>query len=235
MSDQLSLAERILPQSAQFDTAAVQIMGSLRVAIPAIVQSFDSQKQTVTVAVAILDKLRIGGQQMDVDPGIIADIPISMPRAGGFSLTLPVQAGDECLLVFADGCIDAWHQNGGKQARISGRRHDLSDAFAILGPWSQPRVIANYSTTAAQLRSDDGQTVIEIGAGEVTIKANTVNVQAQTANVTASQKVEINGSAGVDITGAGQVKIDGIHWSTHVHTGGTIMPGSITGPPEEAP
>ncbi len=217
----LSLTDRLLPDNAADEQSTQQLLGDIKVAIPAIVQSFDATKQTVTVKCALLEKVVLKGSLTDIDVGLIADVPIIMPRAGGFSLTLPVAVGDECLLVFADGCIDAWFQSGSQQSRIDGRRHSLSDAFAVLGPWSKPRDLASYSTTAAQLRSDDGNTVIEVGAGEITIKANNVSVQAQ--------QVTVAGSTNVHITGAGNTTIEGKNFLAHTHSG-VQAGGGITGP-----
>jgi hypothetical protein len=84
------------------------------------------------------------------------DVPVIFPRGGGCTLTFPVKAGDECLLIFADRCIDFWWQNGGVQKPVDLRMHDLSDAFAIVGPQSQAHKISGISTSAAQLRTDDG-------------------------------------------------------------------------------
>ena len=64
---------------------------------------------------------------------VLQDVPIVWPSGGGVTLTLPVAAGDECLLVIADRCIDAWWQSGGVQLPMDSRAHDLSDAFAIVG------------------------------------------------------------------------------------------------------
>lgn len=221
MTDMLSIAERLLPASAANAATAAQLSAEIRVAIPGIIQSFNATNQTVVVQPALLENIRINGVQQSVNLGLIADVPVVMPRAGGYSLTLPVAAGDECLLVFADGCIDAWFQSGGQQSRIDGRRHSLSDAFAILGPWSNPRDLASYSVAAAQLRSDDGTTYVEVGAGEVTIKANNVSVQAQ--------QVTVAGSTNVHITGAGNTTIEGKNFLTHTHSGVTAG-GGVTGP-----
>ncbi|ALD79411.1 Phage-related protein [Citrobacter portucalensis] len=85
-------------------------------------------------------------------------------------LTFPVNPGDECLLVFSDRCIDFWWQNGGVQEAVDPRQHDLSDAFAIVGPQSQTRKISGISTTTAQFRSDDGSTYFEINPDTKKIK-----------------------------------------------------------------
>jgi hypothetical protein len=186
------------------------------------VQSFDAQKQTVTVQVAItervLDKNNI--PQPTKIP-VLTDLPICLPRAGGFALTMPIQAGDEGLAVFGDTCIDGWYQLGGVQNQVEIRRHDLSDGFFIPGVWSQPNVIADYSTEAAQLRSIDGNTVIEVGSGEVTIKATNVTVQAEQVNVTGSESVTISGN--------NQTTVDGVNFKEHTHSGVTAG-GGVTGP-----
>lgn len=221
MTDTLTLVERLLPDSAANNANARQLSAATRVALPAIVQSFNATTQTVVVRPALLENVRIAGAQQNVDLGLIADVPVLDYRGGGFSLTLPIQPGDECYLLFADGCIDAWFQSGGVQARIDGRRHSLSDAIAIFGLGSAPRALASYSATAMQLRSDDGLTVVEVGAGEVTIKATTVNVQGQTVNVT--------GSTNVAISGNDQTTIDGVNFLEHTHDGVTAG-GGVTGP-----
>src|SRR5208283_486773 len=124
------------------------------------IQSFNATAQTAVVRCAIMESIKINNigvnslpanlppREWQVQIPLLVDVPVVMPRAGGFEITLPVTAGDECLVIFADLCIDAWWQNGGVQARMDKRRHDFSDGFAILGPWSQPRVLTNYQTNA---------------------------------------------------------------------------------------
>jgi hypothetical protein len=85
---------------------------------------------------------------------------------------LPVKNGDECLVIFADMCIDAWWSNGGIQNQIERRRHDLSDAICIPGIWSQKKKISGYSTTSAQLRTEDGSQKIDISPSNITISGN---------------------------------------------------------------
>ena len=153
------------------------LSNNLRVAIPGIVQSFDPEAQTVTVQPAIRERIRNPDLTFShVALPLLVDVPIVVPRAGGFSLTLPVAKGDECLVMFGDMCIDSFWENGGIQNQPDKRRHDLSDGIAILGIWSQPRVLSGYSTTAAQLRTDDGSTYVSVTPGEIDLVATTVKV-----------------------------------------------------------
>lgn len=145
----------------------------LRVAMPGIIQSFDPVEQTVTVQPTIKERI-IGpdGTVSMVTIPLLLDVPISFPRAGGFTLTMPINVGDECLVVFADMCIDAWWSQGGVQVQAEKRRHDLSDGFAILGISSQPRRMTSYSTTSAQLRTEDGSQCIDISQSGIDLRGN---------------------------------------------------------------
>lgn len=153
------------------------IATNIRVAIPGIVESFNATTQTVTVQPAIREKIRNPDLTSTMAKlPLLVDVPIVLPRAGGFSLTLPVQKGDECLVVFADMCIDGWWSLGNVQNQPDKRRHDLSDGFAVLGTWSQPRKISNYDTTSARLQTDDGQTYISLKPGEIDLNATSVKI-----------------------------------------------------------
>lgn len=169
----------VLPNNQEelYRTLMDTISANIRVAIPGIIQAFDPVEQIVSVQPAVRERIRNPDLSYSwVKLPILLDVPIVIPRAGGFALTLPPKQGDECLIVFGDMCIDGWWKYGGIQNQPDKRRHDLSDGFAILGTWSQPRVLSNYATDAAQLRTDDGQTYISIRPGEIDIVAATVKV-----------------------------------------------------------
>lgn len=133
-------------------------------AMPGIVQSVDLTKMTCVVQLAIQG--RFEDQQgnlnwLNISP--IQDVPIVFPSAGGFTITFPIAAGDEVLVVFASRCIDAWWQSGGYNNKaLEFRMHDLSDGFAIPGPKSQPKKISSISSTETQFRNDAGDTYISI-------------------------------------------------------------------------
>jgi hypothetical protein len=107
----------------------------------------------------------------------IQDVPIIMMRVPGWSITFPITEGTECLLIFADMCIDGWWQNGGINAQFDRRRHDLSDAFALFGPWSQPNNLSNYSQSSLQIRSDDQSVLIDLAATVATVQAPNVIIK----------------------------------------------------------
>ena len=170
----LTVNERVQDHDEMYRRMTENSVYDLRVAAPGIIQSFDPATQTATVQLAIREKINIDGNVSDEEIPVLPDIPVFMPRAGGYCLTMPISAGDECLVIFGDSCMDAWWQSGGVQNQVEKRRHDLSDGYALVGIWSQPRVISGYSASSAQLRTDDGGTVIDLRPGLITHTATQV-------------------------------------------------------------
>ncbi len=136
---------------------------NLRVALPGIIQAFDSETVTAVVqpAVRYINSGDEGKQTTHFYPQLV-DVPVIFPRGGGCTLTFPVKEGDECLVIFADRCIDFWWQSGDVQEPADDRMHDLSDAFVIVGPQSQAQKIGAISTSAVEIRSKDGATKISL-------------------------------------------------------------------------
>jgi hypothetical protein len=141
---------------------------------------FNAELQTVSVQPTIQEVILKDAIRTPTTLPILDDVPFVIPRAGGWSLTLPIAIGDECIVVFQDMGIDNWWQSGGVQPQPDGwlYRHDIGDAVAIFGVTSNPRALAGYSTTSAQLRSDDQTVIVDLSETGVTITAPTVNIMA---------------------------------------------------------
>lgn len=181
------LSVRLGDENEVLEQRLEKLSNRIRVACPGIVQSFDSTKQTVTVKLAIREMVSLEGNPYEnLEIPILQDVPIYMPRAGNFVLTMPVTVGDECLVVFGDNCIDGWWESGKVSNQLDYRRHDLSDGFAIIGPWSQPRKINSYSTDSAVLRNLNNNSYIEVRDNDINI------VTPMKVTVTAGSEVEVN-------------------------------------------
>jgi hypothetical protein len=192
-----NISEIINSEDEFYRSYGENLKNVLRVACPGIIQSFDPIEQTVTVQPAIREDLRQDDMSKEwTQLPLLLDVPIYFPKAGGYSLTMPIERGNECLVIFLDSCMDAWWAYGGVQNQIEKRRHDLSDAIALVGLWSQPHRITNYSTNSCQLRNDSGTAYIELKDKNINIVADKVNISAK------------NGIA-----------LDNISWDEHTHTG----------------
>lgn len=236
--------ERIASQEEIDEKRGEDIASQIRCAMPAIVTKVNLEAQTVEV------KLALQGKVGDEDGGIsfvqypiLPDVPIVWPRAGGFALTFPVKVGDECLVVFADRCIDAWWQSGGVQKPMDERMHDLSDAFAIFGTTSQPKRLPSVKNNAVELRDDDRANWISLRQGSLDINIEgettvhcadaTVNVDGQTTlncpTNTINGDVLINGQLTVSktIIGQGGFVISGGSGATCTVTGSIETTGDV--------
>ena len=162
-------------------------MKDLHVCLPGIIQSFDPTAQTVTVQPAVKMKtVREEGGESSVQyvnmPPII-NVPVVIPYAqgAGLLLTLPIRAGDECMLVFADRAIDNVAEFGGVQpppivpveGTTTPRAHHLTDGICIPGFIARPKAVPDYNTENIELRDRDRKTYISLGPSGITITDGT--------------------------------------------------------------
>lgn len=193
---------------------------TLRVAIPGIVTEVNYAAQTVSIQPTIREKIEMDGTYKWVELPILINVPFFVYSGGGYCVTLPVSPGDECLVVFADSCIDAWWQSGGVQNQVERRRHDLSDGMAIVGFRSQVHTVPEYSGDSVQVRTEDGGTFIDLKPGQVTINANV--------QINGNLSTSGNAQTGGNHTVTGTLKAGGINMNTHTHRGDS---GGSTGAP----
>lgn len=183
----ISLPERLKVGNEHVKKSFDNYDFDLRCASPGIIVSFDANTQTAEIQLTVTERIKIDGVESVEKVPILPDVPIIIPQIKGYSLTFPIEPGDECLVIFSDTCFDAWFQSGGIQNQMSLRRHDLSDGFAIVGVKSQPNVIPNYSTSSVQLRNNVGTNFFELSASSARM-------------VFGSSEIKLS-SSGVDITG----------------------------------
>lgn len=204
------------------------------------VVSFNAMLQEVTVQIAFqqVTSTAPDGTQTLAQYPLLLNVPVYFPSGGGFTLTFPVAAGDECILLFNDRQIDNWLATGaGKPPNIA-RAHDLSDGIALVGLRNNTRALGGVSTGTAQLRSDNGETYVEVaGGGIVNVVAPTkVKFTTPIFEITGILDVQNLGSSSTpctvngDITTNGDVIASSVSLVNHVHS--DVQSGSSdTGPP----
>jgi hypothetical protein len=132
---------------------------------------------------------------------LFKDIPIITLQGGGTYLSMPVKAGDYCLLLINERCFDDWYHGGDFAPPLEKRMHDYSDAFAIVG--------INPLSSAISIPTDmaffDGDLKIN---GDLTIDGNlTINGDADVSGKITADEVE----------SSGDVVAGGISLKTHTH------------------
>lgn len=170
-----SIAEMTGDSSSPYRVLMEAVSAAIRVAMPGKIISFDPLTQTAQVKPMLADKIQLVGAEQYVWPPVLPDVPVLFPRGGDFAITLPVAAGDACLLIFADSCIDGFMQTGAETAPAELRRHDMSDALAIVG-LSAGEPLKDYHAGALQIRSLTGTSKITMSADSITINAETITI-----------------------------------------------------------
>lgn len=190
-----------MDRKERIDNLQVSLLSALQgwqkdlwTALPGIIQSFDPVKKTCEVQVSIQARqtnLQTGAFSWVTLP-LLVDCPVFFPSGGGYTLTFPLELGDECLVVFASRCIDAWWQSGNVDIQAVMRMHDLSDGFVFAGISSVPKVQPDISTNSVQLRNNAGNVYIEIQETTVNIiTPGLVNIECENALVTASDEAKV--------------------------------------------
>lgn len=231
----MDLRERINDDEEMIRSAIEQHMSRMWTSAPARVLSFDpgGAGKAPTVSLQITTKGFIkqpDGTQKAVDLPVLQSVPVHFPSGGGMNITFPIAVGDEGMVTFTSRSPDSWQQSGGDQQPPDAAMHSLSNGYFQPGLRANPRAIPNISTTQTEIRSDDGNTKASFsGAGGIGLSTD------QQVNIAAANGVSITGGAGnVTFTGTmivvGEIILNGIHLSTHKHTGVVPGGGNSTGP-----
>lgn len=118
-----------------------------------------------TVDVQILHKMKDKSDprvQKLRDYPLLQQVPFVVLGGGDSRITFPIKAGDNCLLLFCDYEIDRWWDTGEPLPATYDRKHNISDAFALIGVHSMADLIQGYSNyVRLQYSSSSGITIGE--------------------------------------------------------------------------
>lgn len=128
-----------------------------------IIQSFDASDQTATIQLALKQVIAVkpDGTKVLQEHPLLLKCPVMFLFGGGSYLTLPIEPGDNCIVLFNDREIDNWFANGGVQTPLTPRVHDIGDGMALVGIKNMQTAIANYLTNGVRIFRN-AQTKIDI-------------------------------------------------------------------------
>lgn len=227
----ITLSQYLSDTQSYLDSLKNDIKSTTHVSLPAIVTKFNAERQTINCIPSIKELIYLNGSVSFKQFPELQEVPIEVPRAGNFAITLPITVGQECRVTFQDLCLDGWWSRGGIQSWNDLRRHDLSDAIATFSPWSQPNVISDYSTSNLEIRSLDNQTKISLSDDSITISKgenSSILINSSEIHLQMGANELIINSSGIELTTT-NLTINGNPYMLHSHSG--VMPGSgTTGP-----
>ena len=136
------------------------MFGKLHTGCIARVITYDAEKQTATVQPVARQRYIADPTTSERVPSI-PGVPVCWPQGGGFAVTMPLAAGDDVFLAFADRSIDEWKRSGaGDYTPALRRRFDLADAVAI--PITSPNLPLTIASATDLVIGVDNQTGLKI-------------------------------------------------------------------------
>ena len=120
------------------------------------ISSFDATNQTATV-------------EIDGYP-TLANVPVSFICGANFSIQIPVESGDDCIVLFSDADLDNWIEGKGAEPAFGQDAHGLNGAVALLGIKNILTKIDNYITSGIRVKYKD--TVLEVTDSGVFVDGN---------------------------------------------------------------
>lgn len=148
--------------------------------------SFDKQKQTASVK--ILHKAKDDYYDINkklIDYPLLQNVPCVVMGGGTSYITHPITTGDQCVLLFNDFMKDYWQNTGETRQSDFDRKHDISDAIAIVGLKALPKAIQNYSDYLELHYSDISSIIL---GNTIEVNNETINLNGNT-NVTGNETV----------------------------------------------
>jgi hypothetical protein len=126
-----------------------------------VIQSFNPSNQTATIK--LVDKGIRETPEGDIiqEYSLLQDCPVLIAKSLLGGLTIPINQGDTCLVVFNDRDIDNWFSDGLVQKPNTARSHDFSDAIAIVGIRNLVNQISDYNNTATEINYENNKIILD--------------------------------------------------------------------------
>lgn len=166
--------------------------------------SFDPTTQTAEVQIKM--SFLLNGEIKEYP--LLLDCPCIILAGGQGALTMPISAGDSCLVLFNDRDMDNWYSGGQTMPPRTDRLHDFSDAIALVGLRNKQNQISGYFAQGTELKY--GSSTIKLENGKVTVTNGTATVAMEGANISITGNVSIVGNFTVNGKNVGD---------THTHGG----------------
>lgn len=162
------------------DQTAQRLAAQINCVQVGIIKAFDAGSQTATIELVLQRQVynnpgsgilnAPGGNPqppVPAPPTIVAyptlfQVPVMVLSGGTGVLTMPIAAGDTCVVLFNDRDLDPWKAQGAAPAPPNSMRvHSIADGIAFVGvrPMTNPQ--AGYSATKAQLKNNGGEVSVD--------------------------------------------------------------------------
>lgn len=134
-------------------------LSEMHVCLPAKVVTYDKATQLASVEIQ-LQKLYEDGTLLSWP--IISNVPVKHPRAQGTEtfIHMPLQPGDDLVLVFSERSLDNWKTQGGMTDPNDRRKFSITDAFALIGGSAIPDAFTPETDDSIEIVNGDSKAIV---------------------------------------------------------------------------
>ena len=104
------------------------------------IRGYDASSCTAKVTINFQTQLNDTNATIKDYP-LLVDCPVFFLTGGSSYISMPIEIGDTCIVLFNDRDIDNWWYNGSIGVPNSGRVHSLADGMVLVGIRSQANKI----------------------------------------------------------------------------------------------
>lgn len=154
-------------------------LAEVHVMLPGRIDAYDADLQKADVEPLIKRLQETVDGELSEDLPVIPGVPVVFPRAGGFKITMPVQSGDRCMLVFCERSIDTYQTGQGRRGDDTTlikqtdpgtfEMHNLSDPVCLLGWYNDAEALNPAPDADDMVIGEHGGPVIHIGSDQVNL------------------------------------------------------------------
>ena len=207
---------------------------ALHTAFPGIIEEYNAETRRARVRMALRQVLT-DGTESEKAPAV--NVPVIFPAGGGFSLELPLAAGDCVWLMVSERGLSEFKTLFDLATPDTSRYFSEADVVAIAG--FGPLAITPATTTGAALQSVDGLHSVRIEEDRVEVHSGSESVIFREAEVV----IQCSGDVKINVPSASNVYLGGetgqelatkafVSAQYNIHTHST--PAGLSGPPVTA-
>jgi len=185
-----------LPETVRYLIDAKLV--DLHTCMPAKVVFYNPATQTADVLPSIMT--RYEGEPVARPLPIIPNVPVVHAKTLLAHIHMPLSPGDDVVLVFSERSLDRWKSTGNIADPNDRRRHNLTDAFALVGGSGIPGSFSVTDPTAVEIVN--GAASASVGLAKIESKIGTTKT-----TLTATAASMECGAAKVSMDPTGGIKL----------------------------
>ena len=142
----------------------------IHTALPGKVVNYDASKQVADIQPLVKDVYHsTSGALLTRSFPLLPSVPVAFTRAGGYFVSMPLEAGDTGMLIFSELPIDRWRSTGQESHPVDARRHGVNNAVFFPGVRPRAQALAEDGVADHMVLGKEGGCQVHVKPDEVNL------------------------------------------------------------------